>query len=61
MLKELPASKVQISLYIDAELKAQVQRIAKIRGTSEAATLRFILQRGADWFDGLSRDQREAM
>ena len=53
--------KQAILLNLEPDLKAAIKRIAAVRHTSMASTAVWLLTRGADWFEGLSREQREAI
>ena len=55
-----PKPKQSILLNLDPELKAAVQRAAAIRHTSMASTAVWLLTRSVEWFEGLSREQRES-
>lgn len=51
----------RLNLYLSAEVRARLQRAADARGTSESATAVKFLERSLDWFEGLNRDEREAV
>lgn len=51
----------RLNLYLSAETRARLQKAADTRGTSESATAVKFLERSLDWFEGLSRDEREAV
>ena len=49
----------RINIYMDSELRQRVQRVGEMRGTSEAATMRWLLGKGLEWYEGLSRNEKE--
>ena len=51
----------RLNLYLSAELRARLKRAAAIRGTSESATAVKFLERSVEWFESLSREDREAV
>lgn len=53
--------KQAVLLNLDPDLKAAIKRIAAVRHTSMASTAVWLLTRGVDWFEGLGREQREAV
>lgn len=51
----------RLNIYIDPEIRRQVQRVGAHRGTKEAATIRWLLAKSLAWWDGLSREQQESV
>ena len=39
-------------------LRRRVKEVARARGTSEGTTARWLMERGLDWWEGLSREQK---
>lgn len=51
----------RLNVYMPAALRPRLKRAATLRKTSESATIVLALEKWLDWFEGLSRDQREAV
>lgn len=51
----------RLNVYMPAELRKRLKRAAVVRGTSESATAVKFLERSLEWFEGLARDEREAV
>jgi hypothetical protein len=51
----------RLNVYMSSETRRRIKRAASLRGTSESATAVKFLERSLDWFEGLSRDEREAV
>lgn len=51
----------RLNVYMPHELRSRVQRVAAVRKTKEAATLRLLIERGLQWWEELPIEQREAV
>ncbi|MPZ13954.1 MAG: hypothetical protein GEU73_05955 [Chloroflexi bacterium] len=51
----------KLTLALTEELITRAYRVAEARRTTPAATIRWLLEQGLDWYEGLSRDQKEAV
>ena len=54
-------SRERLSLYPSPGTRERVRRAAAVRKTSDAATGLWLLEHALAWFEGLSRDEREAV
>jgi len=50
----------RVNLYIPVETRQRLRRAAAIRKTSEGGTGRWLLEHALDWFEGLSREEKES-
>jgi hypothetical protein len=51
----------RLNVYMPAVLRKRLKNAADKRGTSESATAVKFLERSLDWFEGLSRDESDAV
>lgn len=52
---------VKLSIALTPEQRDRLAKVAAARETVPAATLRWLLNKSLDWWDGLSREQREGL
>lgn len=51
--------KERLQLYLDRAERERIGRVGDFRGTTEAATVRWLLRKSLDWWEGLSREQKD--
>ena len=51
----------RLNFYLSPSLRTRLAAVALIRRTTEAPTVRWLLERALDQFEGLSREEREAL
>lgn len=59
--KARPRIQERYNVFLPAELRERVKRVAEARMCSEAAAIRWLISRSLDWWEGLARDEREAV
>lgn len=53
--------KDRLNVYMDGGTRTRIRRVSATRGGSESQNAVWLLQRALDWWEGLSREQREAV
>jgi hypothetical protein len=52
----------RLNLYFDdPEIRTRLRRVVGIRGGSESGNAIWLLKRSLDWYEGLSREEREKL
>lgn len=52
---------VRLSLTLTSEQMERIRGVAVARRTPTSAAMRWLLEKGLDWYEGLPRDERERL
>lgn len=61
MLETAPATETEsrpLNVRLPDEMRIRLRSAATVRGTTDAATLRWLLNHALEWWEGLSREER---
>lgn len=50
-----------LNLRLGPDMRQRIRRVGMVRQTREAPTARWLLTKGLEWWEGLSREERESL